>query len=252
MNSVIENTNDSELIMLYREDDEDAKNILFLKYKFIIDILIKKYNKIIAALNIDGQEVYSECTVGFSDALRNYQDDKDTTLPTFITLCVERRIGTLIRKYNREKYKIISDSYSLDYFYDQFGRPLIDILEDPNKEPLINMTDEENCRELIHDIEEILSKKENEVFKLMIKGFNYKQIAKILGNTPKQVDNTMQRLKQKIRNLLLEKKENEYSWKSIIFIFLCLYYLFTNKFTFDIIIYNKREWLHENVNCRNN
>ena len=45
----------------------------------------------------------------------------------------------------------------------------------------------------------------------MIKGFNYQQIAKILGNTPKQVDNTMQRLKQKIRNLLLEKKENEYS-----------------------------------------
>ena len=37
----LEKTNDSELIMLYREDDEDAKNMLFYKYKFIIDILIK-------------------------------------------------------------------------------------------------------------------------------------------------------------------------------------------------------------------
>ena len=39
------NTNDNELIMLYRENDEDAKNILFYKYKFIIDILIKKYKE---------------------------------------------------------------------------------------------------------------------------------------------------------------------------------------------------------------
>ena len=51
----LENINDYELIMLYREEDEDAKNILYLKYKFIIDILIKKYQKLITALNIDMQ-----------------------------------------------------------------------------------------------------------------------------------------------------------------------------------------------------
>lgn len=203
---IIKNTNDSELIMLYRENDEDAKNILFLKYKFIIDILIKKYSKIILALNIDMQEVYSECNVGFSDALRSYQEDKDTTLATFITLCIERKIYALIKKYNREKYKIIHDSYSLDYNYEQFKRPLIEILTD-NKEPLLDMMEDEEYEELLKEIKSKLSIRENKVFDFMIKGFDYKQIAQILGSTPKQIDNTMQRLKIKIKNILNDRKK---------------------------------------------
>jgi len=204
---MIENTNDSELIMLYRENDEDAKNILFLKYKFIIDILIKKNQNIINVLNIDMQEVYSECTVGFSDGLRSFQDDKDATLPSFITLCIERRLTGLFRKYNREKYKILQESYSLDYYYDQVGRPLMDILVDNSYEPLINMTEEESYKELLKDIKDKLSSQENEVFSYMIKGFNYQQIAKILEYTPKKVDNTIQRIKLKIKNILENRKE---------------------------------------------
>lgn len=202
----LEKTNDYELIMLYREDDEYAKNILYLKYKFIIDILIKKYQKAIIVLNIDMQEVYSECAVGFSDSLRSFQDDKDSTLPTFISLCVERRLNDLIKKYSREKYKIINDTYSLDYFYEQFGRPLMDVLSDNSNEPLGAMMEEEEYKELLEGIEKVLSKKENNVFKFMLNGFDYKQIAKILGETPKQIDNTMQRIKTKIKKLL---KENE-------------------------------------------
>lgn len=204
---LIENTNDYELIMLYREEDEDAKNILYLKYKFIIDILIKKYQKLITALNIDMQEIFSECTVGFSDGLRSYQEDRDSTLPSFISLCVERRLTGVIRKYNREKYKIINDSYSLDYFYEQFGRPLMDILVDNSNEPLDNMMEEEEYKELLDCIKKSLSQRENQVFSLMISGFEYHQIATILHKTTKQIDNTMQRIKLKIKDILENREK---------------------------------------------
>lgn len=203
----LDNTNDYELIMLYREEDEHAKNVLYLKYKFIIDILIKKYQKAINTLNIDMQEVYSECAVGFSDSLRSYQDDKDSILPTFITLCVERRLYSLVKKYNREKYKLINNTYSLDYFYEQFGRPLMEILTDNSHEPLGTMMEEEEYNDLLNKIKSILSKKENEVFTFMLNGFDYKQIAKMLELTPKQVDNTMQRIKVKIKNILIVREK---------------------------------------------
>lgn len=206
-NELIENTNDYELIMLYREEDEDAKNILYLKYKFIIDILIKKYQKLITALNIDMQEIFSECTVGFSDGLRSYQEDRDSMLPSFISLCVERRLTGVIRKYNREKYKIINDSYSLDYFYEQFGRPLMDILVDNSNEPLDNMMEEEEYKELLDCIKKSLSQRENQVFSLMISGFEYHQIATILHKTTKQIDNTMQRIKLKIKDILENREK---------------------------------------------
>lgn len=203
----LEKTNDYELIMLYREEDEHAKNVLYLKYKFIIDILIKKYYKAISILNIDMQEVYSECAVGFSDSLRSYQDDKDSTLPTFISLCVERRLNGLVKKYGREKYKVINDAYSLDYYYDQLGRPLIDVLTDNKNEPLGTIMEEEEYKELLMDIENSLSKKEKEVFEFMLKGFDYKQIAKILEKTSKQIDNTIQRIKTKIKIILKEREK---------------------------------------------
>lgn len=204
-NEQILNTNDSELIMLYHEEDENAKNILYLKYKFIIDILIKKYYKYLINLNIDEQEIYSECSVGFSDALKSYQDDKDAGLPTFITLCIERRIRNILRKYNREKYKGLQETYSLDYVYND--TTLMDILSDDfEHDPLKNMTENENYIELVKQIKSKLTEKEYDVFVLMANGLSYIEIAKILNNTPKQIDNTIQRVKNKIRKII-ENKE---------------------------------------------
>lgn len=207
INEEINSSNDSELIMLYREEDENAKNILFYKYKFIIDILIIKYQKVLNKLCIDYQEIYSECTVGFSDGLKHYQEDKNTSLATFITLCIERRLLGIIRKYNQEKYKGLQETYSLDFVYDDKELSLIDMIGDEClNDPLRNMTEKEGFEELINNIKSNLTKKEYDVFVLMTRGLNYQEIAKILNNTPKQIDNTMQRLKNKIRNLLhLEK-----------------------------------------------
>ena len=38
-----DNYTDSELFSLICEENEEAKDILFMKYKYIIDIVIKKY-----------------------------------------------------------------------------------------------------------------------------------------------------------------------------------------------------------------
>jgi len=204
------NTNDNELIMLYHEENEDAKNILFYKYKFIIDILIKKYSKYLASLNIDYQEIYSECAVGFSDGLRSFQEDKSASLATFITLCIERRLGNIIRKYNRDKHKGLQDTYSLDYIYDDSDTKLIDLISDDYEhDPLKNITEEEGYNELLLSIKDKLTDKEYEVFVLMVRGLSYIEISKILDNTPKQIDNTIQRIKNKIRNLINEKKNAE-------------------------------------------
>lgn len=195
--------NDSELLMLYKEEDELAKNLLYLKYKFIIDLLIKKHKAQINKLNVDYQEVYSECSVGFSDALHSYQEDKETSLSTFITLCIERRIYNIMRKYNREKYKGKLDVFSLDYVFDNGTSTLMDTLSDEcENDPLRNMTETEDYNELVSNIKAKLTKFEYEVFILMTRGLSYQEIAKILNKEPKQIDNAIQRIKNKIKILI--------------------------------------------------
>lgn len=203
----IKNTNDSELLMLFYDNDETAKNILYLKYKFIIDILIKKYKTAIHTLKIDEQEVYSEAAVGFSDALNNYKENKNTSLGTFITLVVERRIKVLLRKYNQEKYKSLKESLSLDNPLDNEGHTYVDLLVDESIEPLKNLTENEDYNLLIHKIKNSLSKVEYEIFELLIRDFGWKDISEILNLEPKQVDNGRERIKRKIRKLLENKTD---------------------------------------------
>ncbi len=204
----LKNTNDSELIMMYRDDDEDAKNLLFYKYRYVIDILINKYMRFLSNLNIDYQEIISECNVGFSDGLRCFDENKDASLVTFVTLCIERRLNSIIRKYNRDKYKGLQETYSLDFIYDDNNSRLMDAISDNSKnDPLSNMAEEEKYQELIKNLKDALTQREYEVFSLMARGFTYIEIANLLRLTPKQVDNTIQRLKLKVRKIL-EREDN--------------------------------------------
>ena len=193
----------NQIIEMVRENDENAKDLLFQKYKFIIDAGIKKYIFVSKKFGIDYHDLYQEADVGFSDALVSYRDDKDMSLPSFITLCVDRRLRIFIRKYTTQKNKIINETLSLEHIYDKTSSPLSDLISDNNENnPLDNMVKEEHLKELIDNIHNSLSTSEREVYNLMINGLKYDEIAMILNKNLKQVDNAMQRIKLKISNIL--------------------------------------------------
>ena len=195
--------------MLINEENEEAKDILFEKYQYIIDIILKKYSYVASRMGVDFKELYSEALVGFSDALVSYEDDKHASMATFISLCVNRRVQKLIQKSGTIKNKIIQESYSLDHVYDEYGIPLIEMISDNSlNDPLSNMTKKEEYEELIDSIKKELSEFEYEVFTLLINNLDYNTIALILNKTPKQIDNTIQRIKAKVK-LILKAREEE-------------------------------------------
>ena len=198
-----EEYNDNELIMLIREESEEAKDIMFSKYKYIIDIEIKKYITIASILGYDYNDLYQDALVGFTDAINNYNQEKDASLPTFITLCVDRRLQYSVRKINNKKNKFHLDSLSLEYIYDSSAIPLKETLSDNNaNDPLTKMMNDEDYKELSKKIKGILSDNEYEVYKYLITGLKYNEIAIILDKEPKQIDNTIQRIKKKIKRII--------------------------------------------------
>ena len=200
------NNEDEHLINLIRESSEEAKDLLFEKYKYIIDIEIKKYINMAIMLGYDYNDLYQDALVGFSEALNNYREDKDTALSSFITLCVDRKLQVAVIKAGRIKNKLISESLSLDYKYQQYTSPLKDIISDNSlNDPLENIIKDEKLSDLTKMIESKLSDTEYEVYALMISGLKYNEIALLLNKNPKQVDNTIQRIKNKIK-LILESR----------------------------------------------
>jgi len=194
---------DSELYSMIAES-EDAKELIYNKYKYIIDLLVKKYIYSAKKLGIEYNDLYQEGLVGFIDALNHYDDTKNAQLSTFISICVERRLQNVILKAGRLKNKILLESLSLDHVYEQYQMPLSEMISDQESDPLQGITKQEELDELIARIEKILSPSEYEVYQFMIHGLCYQDIALILNKTPKQIDNTIQRLKNKIKRILKE------------------------------------------------
>ena len=194
---------DSELCSMISENNEDAKDILYKKYKYINDLIIKKYLLSAMKVGIEYNDLYQEALVGFSDALNSYNDAKEASLPTFITLCVERKLQNTIIKASSEKNTMFLKALSLDYQSTSDESPLKEVISDNHKnDPLYNITNDEEYRELINKIENELSNNENEVFTLLISGLDYITISKQLDKTPKQIDNTIQRIKTKVKKIL--------------------------------------------------
>ena len=197
--------NDEELIHMVREESEDAKDILYEKYKYIIDIELRKYKRIAYALAYDVSELSQEALVGFADGINNYREDKEASLSSFITLCVDRRLQVAIKKAGRLKNQMMKEALSLEEEYNASSQ-LKELLSDNSEnDPLENMLKEENYNELKKRIKEELSDSEYEVYTYMINGLKYDEIANLINKNLKQVDNTIQRVKSKIRKILEER-----------------------------------------------
>lgn len=197
---------DDYLLQMINESSEEAKDAIFEKYRYIIDIEVKKYSNMASLLGYDYNDLYQDALLGFADALNGYRNDRNASLARFITVCVDRRLQLSIKKAGRIKNKLIADSLSLDYNYEQFSSPLKDLLSDNFlNDPLEKIVKNEKLEELVESIKQNLSVAEYEVYTLMISGLNYNDIAIILDKTPKQIDNSIQRIRTKIKKLLVER-----------------------------------------------
>ena len=169
-------------------------------------ICIKKYAALGKSLGIEYKDLYQEALLGFTDAVNKYDENKEASLATFITLCVERRLQTIIRNNNTNKSKFFNESLSLEEIIENNNHLIKNITEIDKNDPLYTITLQEDINELLTEIKGILSKQEYEVFNLLRKGLNIKEISIILNKEYKQVENTRHRLRNKIRKLLENNK----------------------------------------------
>lgn len=187
---------DNELTYLLADNNEVAQDILYEKYQFIIKSILNKYRRVFLALNIDKEEIKQEANLAFSYALCNYNDTKDTSLNTFITLCVERKIRAVIKSRETMKSKVQNETISLNS-----DVSLENVIRDDTYEPSKKIENIDMLKYIDNNVKILLSKKEQEVYNLLVYELNYQEIASALKMTPKQIDNTIQRIRVKLKDL---------------------------------------------------
>lgn len=195
-------SNDYELLYLISENNEEAKELFYDKYKPIIEMKAKKYIKYVESRGYDYNDLVQEGMIGLSRAISDFSNQKDVQFITFANVCIERQIYTFLRNIDSGKHKILNDSLSYDTTTNTYGRSLTEILDDKNINPETTFLESEETKELINNIISVLNEREVEVFKLRSQGFSYKEIAALLNLTEKQVSKSLEKIKAKAGNLM--------------------------------------------------
>lgn len=196
------NYNDYELLNYVFEGNEDANNIILKKYEPLVNSIATKMMKYCSNSGLEKSDLVQEGLIGLNHALVHFQEQKNTTFYTFAKTCIERKMISTIIGSKRLKHKILNESLS----YDDEDNFVERIFKDEKNNPELIVTDIDIENELINKIKDSLTDLESQVFELMLSNFTYKEIADILDKDIKSVDNTIQRIKTKVKKILKENR----------------------------------------------
>ncbi len=179
--------------------------------KAYIDVLLEKYKPMVRGkantmnfLGGDKDDLVQEGMIGLFQAIRDYDEEKESSFATFASLCISRQIYTAVQKDKRKKNIPLNSYISLYSESEKDGSMLVEELrldkDGGNPESLMIAKEKQN---LIKEImENSLSKLERETLTLQISGMDISTIAQFLEKSSKQVENALHRAKDKLKKEL--------------------------------------------------
>ncbi len=192
---------DETLIDIYRKGDEAAIEVLFERYKDIV----RKKAKAMYLAGGDSDDLIQEGMIGLYKAVRDYDDTKEAAFKTFASMCINRQLINAVTVSNRKKNMPLNTYVSFDmpaYPDEDNETRLVDILKPESEQnPEKLFIDREYSDSFKKKLFDRLSGFEKQVLQLYMEDNDYRQIAMLLGKTPKSIDNAIQRIRAKANSI---------------------------------------------------
>lgn len=187
--------NDYELVYMVSENNEDALKLLLDKYDKLIKIYAYYYNNKYKKYNIAIEELIQEGKLGLYIASCKFIEAKDVKFYTFALVCIKRYILSYISYFTRDKNLIIENSIP----FDENFHNIIDYDINPS-----NIIESFEYQKFIINFKNSLSFLDSNIFELRYNYFSYKDIAKLLDIEEKKVDNSLIKIKDKLKKYMLK------------------------------------------------
>lgn len=152
-------------------------------------------------------DLFQEGMIGLLEACKNFDVSKgdydSLTFKKFAMVCIKRQILDAIKHANAKKNQPLNNYVSFTQKNDdnedyelEFNSSCLNYLDVDPETVVLN---QETVNEQMQILRNSLSKNELDVLDLYLKGLSQSKIAKELGKTVKQIDNTIQRIKNKVK-----------------------------------------------------
>ncbi|MDR3317973.1 MAG: sigma-70 family RNA polymerase sigma factor [Clostridiales bacterium] len=180
----------NELLARARAGDKSAEDRLLNDYRTLVKSCARSY----FLAGGDVEDLIQVGMIGLWSAIRDYDGSKSASFYTFAQLCVNRRIISAVKKAGRQKNKPLNDAAPIDDETEDGAEGAL-----PDNDPLTALLEKERVGARQKKIEDKLTALEKQTLFLYLDGLSYGEIAGGLNKDEKSVDNTLTRIKKKLR-----------------------------------------------------
>lgn len=189
------NINDYEQLYLINENDEDAKKLIFEKYKPIVISLASNYYKELKQYRVDMDDLIQEGYIGLSKAVACFKEESNACFYTFSIICINNQLAAFRRKHLTNKNYVLNNALPIEIDELSYLQRYKDTNPTVNPDDYLNSTlSNEFCINFKND----LSFKAGNVFELRCNGFKNREIASLLGVSVHCVDTCIKEIKNEL------------------------------------------------------
>ncbi len=187
--SIIDAKDDNSLVSKAKSGDTVALTRLLERYS---DTILQKARSFKGLSGIESDDLYQEGMMGFVAAVYSFDETREIPFSTYaVTVAVRKMISALKKSNNKSNLPLRS------YISIEEENNLLSFAPTPEEIIIYN----EELDKINSFIKAKLSKTEKKVLKLSLLGMSYSEIADILECAEKSVDNAIQRIRKKIRDI---------------------------------------------------
>lgn len=184
---------DYELIDKYHDNDYEAQKELLKRYERLIWYMVYQIRARHRLIDLDLDDMYQEGLIALHDAIMNFDKTMNVPLYCLAKVCISRKINTFVKRFSRNIYQSSFLLVSLDSLINDDERfCLHEVIADKHSYDVEHkLMIESYLTELDHN--------EAIIVKMRIEGYKYQEIADCLSISSKDVDNSIQRIRKKIK-----------------------------------------------------
>lgn len=196
--------NDYEVMYLVEENDENAKDVLYEKYRPLIVSIASQYQKEAKEYGIELDDLVQEGFIGLYSASKNYNSKMNVKFYTYALVSIRSKILNCLNTKNTYKHIYLNQSISLFQPLADFNQfTLMDALEDKNAVIPHFLVEESEFEDNIKTYLYSLDFPHSLVFELKINGFRNVDISKLLDFSTKKVSNILFSIRKDFQRYLV-------------------------------------------------
>ncbi|MBE7076327.1 MAG: sigma-70 family RNA polymerase sigma factor [Clostridiales bacterium] len=185
----------NELIVKAQGGDDDAMEQILRQYMPKVSAIAREYFLIGGGYD----DLIQEGIIGLYKAIKVYDETKNKNFSAFASLCIHRQLQNAVKLANRKKNSPLNEYLPIKYFDGSMDEKssLVIVDDESNVEKMF--MDKEFNDDIMTKIKNVLTEEQFAILSKFLQGVSYVAIGEEFNMTTKQVDNSLQAIKKKIK-----------------------------------------------------